>query len=92
MTHLTARIAAAAEWMADQVRTGVLYQDVAAQQIKRRFGEGVTYLNENRNLAIARPVLQEFRRLTSSTAVWEKSSRLWRKRRNTDAPNKRQVD
>ncbi|WFU52000.1 DUF6953 family protein [Sinorhizobium terangae] len=49
--------AAAAEWMLEQVReNGMLEQEFAVYAIHRQFGDQFTYINENGNLAIAKPV------------------------------------
>jgi hypothetical protein len=83
----------AAEWMCDEVlRSGWLDQAHAADEIERRFGASVVYINDSGNTAIARPVLAAFHRLTSDTVVWEKRDKAWRKREPADEEGKRGVD
>jgi hypothetical protein len=79
-----------AQWMVKQLGHGYLYQHVVAFQIKSEFGDEFVYWNENHNLAISRPVLQAFRKLTGDTVVWERGQRCWRERRSYDPPNSRQ--
>ena len=69
-----------------------LYQQVIVSDIKREFGDGFVYENANGNLAIKPNVLKEFRKLTEHDTVWERGSRLWRKRETFDTPGKRQTD
>jgi hypothetical protein len=68
---------------------GWLYQEVIVWKIKEQFGDEFVYRNENGNLAISRPVLNEFRKLTESTATWEPGERAWRRRHSGDDPNRR---
>jgi Family of unknown function (DUF6953) len=68
-----------------------LYQEMVVSEILEKFGEEFVYYNENGNLAISRPVLREFRKLTEGTVVWERSARAWRPREGHD-PEGRQVD
>lgn len=82
-----------ANWMLsyfDNKRT--LYQDDAAYKIKKEFGPEFVYNNANGNLAISREVLKEFRKLSEGIVVWEKSERAWRKLRDNEAYNGRQVE
>jgi hypothetical protein len=82
-----------AQWMSQEVeKSGILEQEVAAFTILKKFGEEFTYTNDNGNIAIARNVLAEFRKLTDKTVVWERGERLWRKRHSFDDKAKRQVD
>jgi hypothetical protein len=70
----------------------LLYQEVIVYDIAQNFGDEFVYTNQNGNLAISRRVLEEFRKLTEATVVWERGERMWRKREPYDPPNKRQVD
>ncbi len=80
-----------AEWMASELsRVKFLEQEVAVINIQRKFGKDHVYFNENGNLAIAKPVLAAFRKLTSGTVVWDRSDRLWRLRSRGDAPSRSQ--
>jgi hypothetical protein len=83
LVHASA--AEVANWMNDRLRDhGSLYQSTAALGIRRRFGPEHVYLNQNRNPAISREVLAEFRLLTPDV-VWERRRRLWRLRRPNDS-------
>jgi len=66
---------------------GFLFRSTAVNHIAEHFGEEFTYRNEAGNLAIARPVLQAFRKLTEETVVWDRWSKAWRDRRHTDRPD-----
>lgn len=69
----------------------ILYQDMIAYDIHIKFGKEFVCLTERGNLSIDKKVLQEFRKLTEGTVVWEKYAHAWRLRRPSDAPGKRQV-
>ena len=63
---------------------GFLYQDLVIGEIALTFGDCFTYINENGNAAIAKPVLSAFRKLSSNTVVWDKGERASRKRIESD--------
>ena len=80
-----------ANWMHSHVQQhGELYQDDAAAQIESRFGKDFIYINDSGNVAIDRSVLKEFRRLSESTVVWERSDRYWRSRQIGDDSQRQQ--
>lgn len=80
-----------ARWMADQVLTsGALYQDEAVDAILREFGNDFVHENDNGNLAIDRPVLNAFRKLTEDSVVWDREDRMWRPRQPGDVPGRQQ--
>lgn len=80
-----------ADWLLAEVqRVGFLEQDTAAFEIERRFGSEHVYTNENGNMAISRPVLSAFRKISNSEVVWERRERLWRKRDTFDGPGRLQ--
>ena len=80
-----------AEWMLAELRRDtVLLQSDAAYTISQEFGEEFVYINENGNLAIAKPVLTAFQNLTREIAVWERGTRTWRMREPYDEPGRRQ--
>lgn len=82
---------AAARWMMEQItETGELWQADAAAHIDHDF-EGLTYLNDNGNVAIGKDVLAAFRKLSEGTVVWERGSRFWRRRAEDDPEGKRQA-
>jgi hypothetical protein len=80
-----------AEWMAAELdRQIYLYQETVVYDIASKFGDQFTYLNANGNLAIRADVLNEFRKLTADSVVWERGSRMWRKRQDYDPAGRRQ--
>ena len=80
-----------ATWMLGEIeRDGDLYQDVAVVDISSKFGDEFTYENDSGNLAISKPVLAAFRKLTNETVVWDRNERIWRKRESTDEPGRQQ--
>ena len=80
-----------ANWMLSQIeKAGDLYQDDAVSEIFDRFGDQFTHENENGNLAIAKPVLAAFRKITKDSVVWERGERRWRKRELSDEPGRQQ--
>lgn len=88
-TEEEARIA---QWMLGQFNArGRLAQSMAARMIRMQFGEQHVYKNKNRNWAINKPILEEFRLLTPVNVVWSRSSQTWRLRRPTDPPDSRMV-
>ena len=81
----------AAQWMADQIdKHGELYQIDAAEYMPENFSEGLTYENNNGNLAISESVRSRFKTLTKDTVVWE--GRLWRRLNENDYGKGRLVD
>ena len=82
-----------AEWMAEQFESNrYLYQETIVYKIKKQFGEGFVYHNENGNLAIGKDVLKNFRKITDGKVVWERSERAWRKLRDNESYKGRQVE
>jgi hypothetical protein len=80
-----------AEWIFAQLESeGELYQETAASEIERRFGQEFTPSNENGNPSIRRDVLAAFRKLSDETVVWERGERRWRKREKYDQPGRQQ--
>jgi hypothetical protein len=80
-----------AKWMLTELNSvGVLYQDEAAHRISQDFGDDATYENENGNLAIAKPILTAFNKLTGKDVVWVRSERFWRRREPEDLPGRQQ--
>src|SRR5436305_15095475 len=79
-----------AAWMLGRLqRDKELYQQDAAYEISKRFGEPHVYENQSGNLAISRAVLAAFRALTEETAVWLRGERCWRLRERFDEPGRR---
>ena len=75
-----------AEWMLKEVATKDLYHDYAAHNIQRLFGSDFVHQKASRNWAISirKDILNEFRKLSGDAIVWERGSRLWRKRTQSD--------
>lgn len=83
---------AIARWMLQQYHQhNRLTQAMAARMIKQQFGEQHVYKNKNRNLAINKDILEEFRRLTPEDVVWSRSTQTWRQRRPNDPLGQRMV-
>jgi hypothetical protein len=83
---------AIAQWMLDELeRKKELYQADAAREIARKFGSEFTYTNANGNPAIDKRILKAFRKLSGDTVVWERWAFCWRRRRETDAPSRKQA-
>jgi len=82
-----------ARWMlAELDRERALYQEDIVWAISQKFGESFTYENQNGNLAIAKEVLSEFRKLTGGSVVWVKGDRYWRFREDHDGKGRGQED
>ncbi|AUQ72532.1 DUF6953 family protein [Phaeobacter inhibens] len=81
----------AAQWMVDELtKRKVLDQESAAWQLTRK-GKSLTYQNDSGNLAISKPVLAAFNKLTKGDdVVWSRSERQWRFRRKYDRPGRMQ--
>lgn len=80
-----------ATWMATHARTKGLRQRTAAAEISKLFGPEFVYRNRNGRLSIAKTVLCEFKKMTSSEVVWAKRTRTWRLRTPQDPADARQV-
>lgn len=63
-----------------------LLQKIAAIEILEKFGESYISFNRNRNLAIDKGILNEFKKLTP-TAIWDRHLKAWHEKENDD-PNK----
>ena len=88
---MTASPADVAAWMlAELEKAADLRQDDAADRIAHQFGDWATYENENGNLAIAKPILKAFHKLTGDTVVWNRAERYWRWREPRDEPGREQ--
>lgn len=80
-----------ARWMLSEIeKHGELYQASAVADISGTFGDDFTTENDRGNMAIAKPVLAAFRKLTSDTVVWDRNERMWRKREPSDDPSRQQ--
>jgi len=67
-----------------------LLQKVAALEILEKFGEAYVSFNKNRNLAIDKNILGEFKKLTP-TAIWDRHLKAWREKENDDPDKSRQT-
>lgn len=82
-----------AEWMNQLFQTrGFLDQYTAATGILRAFGKEHLYKNGNGNWAINKPILAEFRKLTTDTAMWSRSDQRWVKRQPHHPKDRRMID
>ena len=82
-----------AVWMLEKINLQKeLYQEDVVYEIERKFGKEFVYENESGNLAISRKVLNEFKKLTFETVIWERGERFWRMRVNGDPVGKRLAD
>jgi hypothetical protein len=82
-----------AKWMQQKLaKEKVLYQEDVVYEISDLFGEEFTYDNDSGNLAIGKPVLAAFRKLTGVTVVWDRTDRFWRFREPGDEPGRQQAD
>lgn len=79
-----------AKWMQAEVQKGALYQDDAADRIKRIFGSDFVYMNDGGGTAISKKALRAFNKLTKDDVVWSRYDRMWRPREPTDAPGRMQ--
>jgi hypothetical protein len=70
-----------ARWMAAQLsQSDHLFQETVARDIVSRFGGEFTYVNAKGGLGIRKSVLAAFKKLAGDQVVWERRSRVWRKR------------
>jgi hypothetical protein len=67
-----------------------LYQETIVSLIRQNCGPEFVYNNESGNLAIDKAVLREFRKLTEQTLIWERGSKAWRRRKESDKPTRQQ--
>lgn len=80
-----------ANWMVEELtKRKNLYQEQAAWDIKKKFGNTFVYDNANGNPAISKDVLNAFGKLTIEDVVWSRSERVWRKRGHRDKPGRQQ--
>lgn len=83
-----------ADWMLEELQRndGYLYQHEIVEDIEEKFGEQFVYENDNGNLAISKKVLNEFKKLTQKSVVWERGEKCWRLREEFDDPDRRSTD
>lgn len=81
-----------AQWMLEQyTKHKRLPQTMAARGIMIEFGEQYVYRNKQRNWAINKGILEEFRKITPEDVVWSRSSQTWRARAPYDPKEGRMV-
>lgn len=81
----------AAQWMVDQLNSRQILDQEQAVYALYKLDKSLTYQNDNGNLAIAKPVLAEYRKLTETMdVVWSRSERQWRFRKQYDKPGRMQ--
>jgi hypothetical protein len=82
-----------AKWMLAKIEAKKwLYQETVVYEISKTFGKEFVYQNASGNLAIGKQVLKNFKKLTSVTVVWDRGEKAWRKVRDNESYNGRQVD
>lgn len=81
-----------AQWMAERVNEFYLPRETVAQEILETFGESFVVRSDAGTLAIAKPVVKAFDKLTKETVVWVRGGQYWRKRERGDPPRAREVD
>lgn len=88
---MTEPVAAAAAWMAEQVKLNrELHQIDAVADVERLFGKTCVRENDAGNPAFSPAVLAAFRKLTGDCVVWEARERYWRLRMPGDEAGRRQ--
>ena len=80
-----------AQWMVEELaKRPTLYQSRVATHVFKHNSE-LVYRNKRGNRALAKPVLDAFRKLTSGDEiVWSRSSQMWRHRKPHDKPGRMQ--
>lgn len=80
-----------AKWMVEKLAVKpTLYQSSVATFVHKTNPE-LVYRNRNGNRALAKPVLDAFRRLTpGDEVVWSRSNQMWRHRKPRDKPGRMQ--
>jgi hypothetical protein len=79
----------AARWMQSEIdRCGCLYQDDVVDYLVKSGQEDLLRENADGNLAVAKPLLDAFRKLNEQTVVWVKSDFYWRLRVTEDEPSR----
>jgi hypothetical protein len=68
-----------AEWMVQQMSDGGLHQQDAAKGIQSKFGDDFVYKTDGDNLAIAKPVLRQFRKIMGKSVKYHGLLRWWTK-------------
>jgi hypothetical protein len=81
-----------AQWMLDQFKNGYLYQEDIAWALNKESGFDYTYENDNGNLAISKPLLKEFKKVTEGKVVWERGEKAWRILKDNEKYRSRQQD
>ena len=71
-------------------KSGELIQEDIAFDLHQKYENEFVHENESGNLAINSDVLKAFRDLTSTTVVWDRRGRLWRKRNSFDSSSRQQ--
>lgn len=80
-----------AAWMVEQLADRPhLYQNRVATFVRQQ-NPDLVYRNKNGNWALAKPILDAFRRATpSDDIIWSRSSQMWRHRKPYDKPGRMQ--
>lgn len=79
----------AAKWMLSELeREDCLYQDDVVDFLVKSKADHLLRENSDGNLALERPLLNEFRKLTEKSVVWVVPERYWRYRVPEDEPGR----
>jgi hypothetical protein len=79
----------AAQWMLVALeQEGCLYQEDVVDYLVKSNADNLLQENSDGNLALTRPVLNSFRKLTETNVVWVKPDRYWRYRVPEDEPGR----
>ncbi|GAC1561999.1 MAG: hypothetical protein NVS2B7_36180 [Herpetosiphon sp.] len=81
-----------AQWMVDRVEQFYMHHELIAKEIQERFGQSFVAQSETGTLAITKPVLKVFNRLTKDRVIWVRGGQYWRLREPGDPPRSREVD
>lgn len=80
-----------AKRMLEKLKTyRTLYQEDAVEDIQQNFGDAFVYENQNGDMAIAKEVLSEFRKMTEENVVRIQGERYWRFREAHDELGRKQ--
>ena len=69
---------------------GYVSREQAIVDVVARFGDSFVRVTQSGGQAFTPGLVQAFKKLTSSTVIYDRSSATWRKRADYDAPGRRQ--
>lgn len=78
-----------AKWMLNMLeKDGCIYQDDVVDYLIKSKEESFLIENNDGNQVLSKPVLEEFKKLTSENVVWVLSGFYWRYRVAEDEPSR----